>query len=207
MRDQLLAIALISPIAAAASAATLVLDEPLGNAPQAGEVDVVCDELGGNTIRLAITADLSRAKFVRGVFFNLDPSLDPDLLTADYSSGQLAADFVTGRDEQHVPIAGFFDFAFVYDTSNGRNADRFVSDETSTYTLSYGGDAIFDCGSLQFLSVPQGSHDPVVIAARTGGGGGVGVALAATSPVPEPASLGLLLPAIAPVLLRRKRSA
>ena len=147
-------------------------------------------------VQLTITTTgLASMTKISGVYFNLDPNLNPSDLsfqslnsapgTINDSSLQLKENgFMADGD-------GKYDILLSYPTSG---TTTFHGGVSSSFDITYSGSGTFDAQSFYFLSFPAGGHGPFYAAAHvldtssTGGSGWI----APVAPVPVPPSLPLL---------------
>jgi hypothetical protein len=212
----LLAVALVAlsgTAPAGATTLTLGLDvefsggtAPSGTAPWiAATFD---DSFGGpNTVRLTMEADnLVGTENVKGWYFNLDPSLNPTLLTFAVvgTPGSTPNSIGKGVDAFKADGDGFFDILFDFPPPPGSAAARFTAGETVVYDITYTGP--LDASDFSFPSVNGGGNGVFLSAAhvqQTGGGSGSGF----IGIVPEPGTAALLALGLAGVVGARRRSA
>lgn len=158
------------------------------------------------TVELTLsTSNLTDAESVTEWYLNLDPDLDPCLLSfsAVTKTGAFTdPDLFYGIDAFQANGDGSYDLLFDFSTMDGAPT-RFGVGDAAVYTITYGGVGTFDISSFAFLSFPGGGAGPYYSAAHVVA---VGVAedsawIAAT--VPEPASMCLL--GLGAILLRKRR--
>ena len=137
--------------------------------------------------------NLTGTEFVSTWRFNLNPVLNPALLSFTQLGGQAAQAIVASANCCNTAGGGIFDIKFNFETANGPN--RFTDDETSTYQIS--GLTGLTAGDFQFLSAPSGGNGTWYTAAHVQsiaappGSGWIG----GDQTVPEPGSLLLVLSA------------
>lgn len=141
---------------------------------------------------------IGSTEFVDEWYFNLDPALDPALLSIAYSAGGPSAGSVMQAvDAFKADGDGLYDFRF--DFANAPPSSRFNGSDSVTYLIT--SSESISSASFNYLSAPDGGNGPFVTAAHvlgTGDGGNSGWIT-----VPEPATAGLL--AIGLVLLGARR--
>jgi hypothetical protein len=199
-----LGIVLLLGVGAQAATLTLGLDtefsggqEPAGTAPW---ITAVFDDATGDPSSVLLT--MSATGLVGGkngelmalMHFNLDPVLDPTLLSfVVVDAGSVGTTVVnTGVDGFKADGDGLYDIQFDFPPPPGTPAGRFTEGKSMIYEIFYSG-GIIDASSFDFLSTPDGgagvflaaAHVQNTTGAGTGGSGWIGV-------VPEPAT-GVLL--------------
>jgi hypothetical protein len=97
---------------------------------------------GAVTLTMQVAPTVGEAD-VTQMYFNLDPSLDPTLLsfTRDSGTGPSAAntDILTGVDAFRAGGGGFYDILFDFAPPPGRNSLRFNAGESLTYMITGSG--------------------------------------------------------------------
>jgi hypothetical protein len=182
-------------------------DAPTGPAPW---LTATFDD--GNTpgsVTLTLSASgLTGTEFVRGWYFNLDPSLNPTSLAFNKvsSSGSFASPAIsTGVDAFKADGDGRYDIRFRFATDGGCST-RFGPGDVLTLEIT--GISTLTAHSFEFLSLPDGGNGPFVSAAHIQGIGPDGEGSGWIA-VPEPSSMalavvGLGAAAVAGVRRRRK---
>jgi len=222
----LLALTLFVFGAASASAAIITIDldtefsgadEPEGPTPW---LTATFDDevVGGGTVRLTMSASgLVEQEFVDDWLFNLDPSLDPTLLSFSVvgTPGSTPNSISTGVNAFMADGDGNFDIEFDFPPPPGSFAALFTTGEAVVYDITYGGVG-FNANSFNTGSFPGGGNGTFDSAAHVqsidspagenAGSGWIGGD--APGEVPEPASLVIcsLLFSFGAVGLRYRRS-
>lgn len=114
-------------------------DPPQGTQPPAWLTATFDDSFGGaNTVRLTMAAtNLVGTEFVDDWLFNLDPVLDPTLLSFAAVGTQPASPIAvqTGVNAFKADGDGWYDILVDYTTSGAQ--DRFTANEVVTYDITY----------------------------------------------------------------------
>jgi hypothetical protein len=197
-------------MAGQAKATTITLDLDLefsGGTPPNGATPwitaTIDDSLGGpNGVRLTMSAiNLVGNEFIDDWYFNLDPALDPTLLSFSYVGGQAANNINIGVNAFQADGDGKFDIQFDFPPP-GQFTAKFTAGEQSIYDLMY--IAPITASSFDFNSVEGGGNGTYTSAAHiqgidpdaslsgwigngNGDNGGGGI-----QSVPEPGTLMLL---------------
>ena len=131
-----------------------------------------------------------------GWLFNLDPSLDPDLLNISYSAGPYPnlAVVTTGVNFFQADGDGQYDISFNF--PQAPPADRFNGSDEVTYLISYPGVDLSNA-SFHWPSEEPGPNGSYFTAAHVQGtGGGEGSEwIGSQGKIPEPTTLALLFSA------------
>jgi hypothetical protein len=153
-------------------------------------IEATFQNVGANQVSLTIAnIGLASGEYDIGVYFNLDPSLDP--LNLSFSAPVKTGTF----DDPSINLAinGYkADGDGDYDINLGfANADagRFDVGESITYQLSISGSSPLSASSFFFLSTSGGGEGTYYAAAHLAGGS----TSAWIAPIPEPASGALVL--------------
>jgi hypothetical protein len=147
-----------------------------------------------DTVELTITAvGLTGGEKVGGIYFNLDPVLDPTQLvfSAPTKTGSFSDPTVsTGLDSYKADGDGKYDILIAFDTDN---ADAFYGGNVVKYTITL---ASLTANSFDFLSSPAGGAGPFKTAAHIQALGTCGdsawITGGRTHDVPEPATMCIL---------------
>ena len=172
------AAALIAAVAASpAQAATVTFNytesfgavPPDGPAPWATSVFDDGGSAGSVTLTMTVAPSVNLAD-VTGMYFNLDPSMDPTLLTftRDGGTGPTAAntDILMGVDAFRAGGDGFYDILFDFPPPPGQQAARFNAGEDLVYTITGTG---ITADSFNFFGTPgpgAGNAGPFLSVAR-----------------------------------------
>ena len=155
------------------------------------------DVMGGVELKLESLLN-GATEFVNVWNFNLDPNLNPNLLSFAFQSGSPnSATINTGVNAFMADGDGQFDIQF--DWPNG-GAGRFNGSDMVTYLIT-SSEAI-SAASFDFLSSPAGGHGPFPTAAHVQGIGDGG---SGWITIPEPTSGLLMLGALAGIVAIRRR--
>ena len=153
--------------------------------------------MGGVELKLESLLN-GATEFVNVWNFNLDPNLNPNLLSFAFQSGSPnSATINTGVNAFMADGDGQFDIQF--DWPNG-GAGRFNGSDMVTYLIT-SSEAI-SAASFDFLSSPAGGHGPFPTAAHVQGIGDGG---SGWITIPEPTSGLLMLGALAGIVAIRRR--
>ena len=153
------------------------------------------DQGGSGSVNLTMTAaNLTGSEFISKWYFNLNPALNPALLTLSHVSGDTASSISKGVDAFKADGDGYYDLLFSFPTSDNQN--RFGAGESSVYTIS--GISSLTADDFDFTSVPGGgagvyqaaSHVQSIDAACDENSGWI--APGGSTNVPEPLSIILL---------------
>lgn len=179
---------------------------PSGPAPWAKvTIENVGDEAGDAFDDVKFTFELflsGASEFVSQWKFNLDPTLDPENLSATYISGDQPdnADFVTNEDKIAAGPQGKADFEWRWPTSNAD--DRFKGSEAVMYYVSYAGR---DLTSADFEFFATKSDFANTLARVQGIDSESGSAWIANNPEPSSAVLAMFAVGILGLRSRRGR--
>ncbi len=156
--------AVLALVANPLSAAVVTLDlnvvftggTPAGPAPYISAT--FDDSIGGGQVRLTMSAlNLASSEFVTQWLFNLDPSLDADLLTFTQVSSDAVVDSAAGGNDAFHTASNNFDLEFQFAMSNsGGGANRFKDGETVVYDLGYTGAGTLDAFSFEAANLDDG---------------------------------------------------
>jgi len=214
-----------------ANAATLQLDfdlsfgdpldtdsaPPSGGTPWATALFDDGDTAGSVTLTISLAASVGDADMT-GLYFNLNPALDPLALNILRTGGTGPSDATTtlnqAPDAWQADGDGRYDIWFDYPPPPGNQAARFNGGEFITYDIT--GIATLTAGDFNFLAAPGGPNGPFLAAAKiqdttclpgTPGEGTTGCSdwIAAT-PIPVPAAAWLLGSAIGLLGWMRRRA-
>ena len=179
--------------------------EPVGLAPWLRATVDDDDTPGSVTLTMSDLNLTGGGEHVNNWNFNLDPSLDPTLLSFSAPTVVLGAfgpiTPTTGENFFQADGDGFFDIMFNFDTTNGVNS-KFGSGDAVSFDITLAG---ITAGSFNFLSLVDGNPGIFFTAAQVGGigdndeSGWIGF-------VPEPSTAALLIiGAIALLPIARRR--
>lgn len=155
------------------------------------------DVVGGVELKMESLLN-SGTEFVNVWNFNLDPNLNPNLLSFAFQSGSPnTASISTGVNAFQADGDGRYDIEF--DWPNG-GAGRFNNADMVTYLIT--SSQTISAASFDFLSAPAGGHGPFPTAAHVQGIGDSG---SGWITVPEPTSGLLMLGALAGLVVIRRR--
>jgi hypothetical protein len=126
---------------------------PQGSSPW---LSVTFTDLGTNSVRADFAAtDLTGSEFISEWYFNLDPALDPSLLTfapITPVTGAFALPTVfAAADAYKANGGGFYDFKLDFSTAGG-SSNRFTAGDVLSYQLSHS-TGIIDAMSFDFDDV------------------------------------------------------
>jgi MYXO-CTERM domain-containing protein len=202
-----------------AGAATISLDfssvfSGTGPAAAAPWLTATFTDVAPGTVRMQVTAGgLTGQETVDGLYFNLDPALNPtslSLVRDAASTGPTAADTTIklGTDGFKADGDGFYDINFVLPPPPGSQAARFTAGETLIYQIT--GSPSLSAASFAFLSTPGSGSGPgpqyaAAHVMQIGAANASGWIGATPTAVPLPAAFGLLA-AGAALLVRRRRA-
>ncbi len=123
----------------------------------------------GVTLTMTVAATVVDAD-VTSVYFNLDPSLDPTLLSflRVSGSGPIASDttITTGVDFEMADGDGFYDIFFDLPAPPGNQDTRFNAGEDLVYDITYTGVGSLTASSFNFLATPAGGAGPFLSVVR-----------------------------------------
>ena len=149
----------------------------------------------GQVLLTVTTSGLSSSSKIGGLYFNLDPNLNPNDLSFQSLNGAAGtagdSSLQLGENAFMADGDGKYDILISYATSGSK---IFSGGDTSSFDITYSGSGTFDAQSFDFLSSPAGGHGPFYAAAHvldTSPSGGSGW-LAPVPTVPLPPSLPLL---------------
>lgn len=168
------------------------------------------DQGTAGDVILTITAtNLTSTEKVKDWYFNLDPTLDPDLLSFSSppsKSGSGAAPWFDdpviskGSNGFKAGSDGWFDLLIEFAVANVNETQNFDAGDSVEYTIS--GISSLTANSFDFMSSPGDSHGPYVTAAHVLG---IGEDDSGWVTIPEPATLCLF--GLGGLLLRRGKNA
>ena len=163
---------------------------PGGTQPPAWLSATFDDEDSPGEVILTLTAtNLMVSEKVEGWYFNLDPNLDPGLLT--FSDPNKTGSF----DDPNVSVStndfmadgdGYFDILILFETADG-GTRSFGQGDAVEYTI--GGIASLTAGSFEFISFPNGGDGQYITVAKVQGIDGDDSGWVT---IPEPSSIVLL---------------
>lgn len=211
-----LAFALALGFGPVAGAATITFDLSIefsgGQTPEGTPPFVTAmfdDSVGGaNDVRLTMsTSGLVDAESAENFFFNLDPALDPALLTfTPVNVADVGATVINhaGVDLYQADGDGMFDFMFDFPPPPGDNAARFTAGETVVYDITYTGP--IDVSSFNFFAASGGGQGTFLSAAQIQSIGPADDGSGWIGAVPEPATALLLGVGLAGLAAAGRRS-
>lgn len=184
-----------------------------GTAPQGADLPWVTALFDDHGMPGSVTLDISAAgltgtEHIAGLYFNLDPALDPGSLSFTYdgamSTGEPATE-LAGVDAFKADGDGYYDIFLQFPPPPG-NAS-FGAGETVRYAIT--GIPALTAQSFYFLSTSAGGQGPFYAAAHIQGVACSGLSGCQGSgwiaPVPVPAAMWLFGPAILGLAARRQR--
>ncbi|MBN1443933.1 MAG: hypothetical protein JXA90_14580 [Planctomycetes bacterium] len=179
---------LITPCSADSVSFQLV-EEFSGAQQPEGYIIATFDDGGApGSVTLTIDAtNLVGTEFVKEMYFNLDPSLDPSALRFEMvgGSGQYAEpSYPTGSEAFRAGGAGYYDVVLGF--REGPPQQRLGAGDVIQIEIT--GIECLTAGSFNFLSAPGGSLSPFPVAAHVGGVGPDGEGSGWVTVVPEPGS-------------------
>lgn len=201
--------ALLTTVAVSSSNAALSIsfgldDEFSGGTPPASGtlpwVEALFSESGPGAVEIQVTApNLVGAENVLQLYFNLNPDLNPNLLSFVVASSSGSFDlpsFSTGVDQFKADGDGQYDVLFDF-SSGGNVGTTFTHGDELTLTAMYFGGSITPI-DFAYESKPAGGHGPFYAAAHVqntpNGGGSSGWISADTFVVvPEPGTYAAAL--------------
>lgn len=166
---------------------------PDGPAPYVTSIFDDGGSAGTVVLTMMVAATVNDAD-VTDMYFNLDPSLDPTLLTFSRVSGTgpIDADVtpLTGVDAFTADGDGMFDILFELPPPPGGQSVRFNAGEDLVYQIS--GIPTLTASSFNIFSDPAGSFGPFLSAAMFVDTGPGGLNSDFVGAIPEPSTLTLL---------------
>jgi hypothetical protein len=193
----MLVLLLVFPAAASATAFTFEYDtefsgafDPAGPTPWL-EATFDDQDSPGTVLLYLETTNLVGVEFVRELYFNLNPDLDPQTLGFNVidASDVIGGSVSYGADQFQADGDGRYDIMFSF------NANDFTGREELIFQFSL---ANLVADDFYFLSAPAGGNGPFLSAAHVQGIGDAGqnsgwiAPVGETEPVPEPATMLLL---------------
>lgn len=167
---------------------------PEGTAPWSTiTIDDTADIGGANSVRITISnVNLTDAEFISGVYLNLDPGLDPTLLTftSVNTSAVASVGFSTGVNAFQADGDGQFDILLALPPPPGAFAEKFTAGETLVFDLTYTSALV--AANFDFGSAPGGGQGIYRAAASVQGIGPADEDSGWIGPVPEPGVVLLL---------------
>jgi len=160
---------------ATAASVTFNYTESFGSVPPDGPAPYATATFDDGGTAGSVTLTMSVAGTVDGadvtaMFFNLDPTLDPTLLTftRDGGTGPATAttNILTGVDAYRAGGDGYYDIVFDFPPPPGNNAARFNAGEDLVYTITGTG---ITADSFNFFGEPgpgEGNPGPYLSVAR-----------------------------------------
>jgi hypothetical protein len=172
-------------------------DNPVGNQPW---ITITATQQTPKIVDFTIDVpmqllDPNKSEFVTEVMLNLNPNLNPSLLSISYVSGIAFTSWTTGTNAFKPDGDGNYDVLINYPSSN---SGRLTTDTSSSFTITYD-DSPLSAQDFNFQSV-GGAKGPYFAAAHVQGippgsySGWVG-AQDGLHVVPEPSTLVLILAA------------
>lgn len=141
-------------------------------------------------VELLLQADLPDGKYVKDVYFNVAPHLDPNKLKFTHEDGSKPKSVKTGADSYETDSGEYFDILIQFVTKKNK---RFVEDDYMRFTISYDGEEDLLPGSFYsfgLLDKAVGSESNWIAAAHVKGSNHmIGKS---GHPAPEPATMLLL---------------
>ena len=182
---------------------------PAGAAPW---LTATFTDIAPGSVSLQIVASgLTGQESVDGIYFNLNPAINPALLTFTRnaaSTGPTAANTTIGQgtDAFKADGDGFYDILFTLPPPPGSQAARFTAGETLIYQLT--GPAGLNAAAFAWLSTrgPGGGPGPQFGAAHVMQiGSGAASGWVGATVVPVPAAFGLFAVGLATLSAARRR--
>jgi hypothetical protein len=162
-------------------------------------VDATFQDIAIGTVLLTITAagDLPGTYFINGnsqggLFFNLNPSLDPTDLsfTTVAANGSFGDAVLTGVDAYNADGDGYYDINVRFSTHT------FSAGSSISYQIVDIYNAFLSASDFMYISAVGGGQGPYYAAAHLQGGISTWVASTQVTPVPEPGAGALLATAL-----------
>jgi len=174
-------------------------------------LDALFHDVASGTVSLTISNNgLTGTEYVSGLYFNLNPNLDPTSLSFQFTGGDAGSvplNIFTGVNQFKADGDGKYDILFDFNTANGF---RFEAGDYLVYTIS--GIPSLNGLDFNFLSAPAGGAGPFLAAAhiQSIGQGDSGwvrpTDFVPFTPVPEPSALALFALSFAFLIKRRFNS-
>jgi hypothetical protein len=184
---------------------------PVGNQPW---VEITFLQQTASSVKVTVdvpaqpVADPLQSEFLSQVYLNLDPSLNPSLISITQDSGIAFTSWAVSEDAYKADGDGSYDIDIEYPTAN---SGRLTTGTSSSFTITYDSSPL-SVSSFDYKSTSGGGAGTCYAAAHVQGippgdaSGWVG-SPSGPSPVPEPSTFVLLLGGVSLIGFARLRRA